>query len=167
MRTGAATSVLGESIIRLAIRKRRLRAQKVGRRVLVKRSNLETFLEANPIAAMRDCSLAEFVALCHKAIVTKDEFKKMRESAGHTQASLADAMGVHLRTVWRWELGETIIPKVVELALRYVAEHVVQERDAKDLKLARAALKEAKRKGTVPWEKVKNEPSRKPRRQKH
>jgi DNA-binding transcriptional regulator YiaG len=55
--------------------------------------------------------------------VNKDEFKKLRESGGHTQSSLAGAMGVHLRTVWRWELGETIIPKVVELALLYIVEH--------------------------------------------
>jgi len=33
------------------IRRRQLRAQKVGRRVLVKRSDLESFLEANPIEA--------------------------------------------------------------------------------------------------------------------
>jgi len=99
--------------------------------------------------------------------VTKDEFKKLRETAGHTQASLAAAMGVHLRTVWRWELGETIIPKVVELALRYVAERAATERDSKELKQARAALKEAKKKGTVPWKKVKNDTSSKRKRQKH
>jgi len=60
--------------------------------------------------------------------VTKDEFKRLRESAGHTQASLAVAMGVHVRTVWRWELGETIIPNVVELALRYIEEHANKKR---------------------------------------
>jgi len=96
--------------------------------------------------------------------VTKDEFKKLRQAAGHTQASLAEAMGVHLRTVWRWELGETIIPKVVELALRYVAEHATTNRDAADLKAARASLAEAKEKGTVPWEKIKKDLRRKPRR---
>jgi len=99
--------------------------------------------------------------------VTKDEFKKLRETAGHTQASLAVAMGVHLRTVWRWELGETIIPKVVELALRYVAEHAETARDAADLKQARAALIEAKKKGTMPWEKIKKNLSGKRRWQKH
>lgn len=99
--------------------------------------------------------------------MTKDEFKKLRESAGHTHESLSSAMGVHLRTVWRWELGETIIPKVVELALRYVAEHAAIERDAKDLKQAKAALKEAKAKGTMSWEKVKKESAEKTRRQKH
>jgi DNA-binding transcriptional regulator YiaG len=72
--------------------------------------------------------LIELVALCHNIFVTKEEFKKLRESAGHTQLSLATAMGVHLRTVWRWELGETIIPKVVELAVRYVAEDAKKQR---------------------------------------
>jgi transcriptional regulator with XRE-family HTH domain len=97
------------------------------------------------------------VALCHKAFVTNDEFKRLRESAGHTQVALAVAMGVHVRTVWRWELGETVIPKVVELALRYVAEHPEKARDAADLKRARASLAEAKKKGTVPWKKIKKE----------
>lgn len=48
IKQAAETSGLGASTIRLAIRKRQLRAQKVGRRVLVKRSDLEMFLEANP-----------------------------------------------------------------------------------------------------------------------
>ena len=99
--------------------------------------------------------------------MTKDEFKKLRETAAHTQASLAVAMGVHLRTVWRWELGETLIPKVVELALRYVAEHREKARDAADLKSARASLTEAKKKGTVPWEQIKRDSSNKRKRQKH
>ena len=107
------------------------------------------------------------MALCHKQLVTKDEFKKLRETARHTQASLAGAMGVHLRTVWRWELGETIIPKVVELALRYVAEHSETARDAADLKQAKASLKEAKKKGTAPWEKIKKDSSGKRRQLKH
>lgn len=45
----AETSGLGSSTIRLLIRKRQLRAQKVGRRVLIKKSDLESFLAANPI----------------------------------------------------------------------------------------------------------------------
>jgi DNA-binding XRE family transcriptional regulator len=59
--------------------------------------------------------------------VTKEEFKKLRAAAGHTQATLAKEMGVHLRTVTRWEIGEIIIPRVVELALRYIAEHSKQK----------------------------------------
>jgi DNA-binding XRE family transcriptional regulator len=60
--------------------------------------------------------------------VTKDEFKELRAKAGHTQATLAKEMGVHLRTVTRWEIGEVIIPRVVELALRYTAEHAKKKR---------------------------------------
>jgi excisionase family DNA binding protein len=52
VKQAAETSGLGASTIRLAIRKRHLRAQKVGRRVLVKRSDLELFLEADPIVAI-------------------------------------------------------------------------------------------------------------------
>jgi len=51
IKQAAETSGLGASTIRLAIRRRHLRAQKVGRRVLVKRLDLESFLQANPIEA--------------------------------------------------------------------------------------------------------------------
>ncbi len=52
IKQAAATSGLGASTIRLYIRKRQLRAQQVGRRVLVKRSDLEKFLETNTIEAI-------------------------------------------------------------------------------------------------------------------
>jgi len=45
-------SGLGVSTIRLYIRKRQLRAQKVGRRILIKGADLESFLESNPIATI-------------------------------------------------------------------------------------------------------------------
>jgi len=54
--------------------------------------------------------------------VTKDEFKRLRKSAGYTQASLSMEMGIHIRTVTRWEIGEVDVPRVVELALRYIAD---------------------------------------------
>jgi DNA-binding transcriptional regulator YiaG len=62
------------------------------------------------------------------SLVTKDEFKALRRKAGHTQATLAKEMGVHLRTVTRWEIGEITVPRVVELALRYIAEHAQKKR---------------------------------------
>ena len=62
------------------------------------------------------------------ALVTDDEFKALRTKAGHTQATLAKEMGVHLRTVTRWEIGEVIVPRVVELALRYIVEHAKKRR---------------------------------------
>ena len=71
-------------------------------------------------------------------------------------------MGVPLRTVTRWEIGEITVPRVVELALRYIAEHARKKQDAADLKEARASLKEATQKGTVPWEKVEKESVRNP-----
>jgi excisionase family DNA binding protein len=54
IKQAAETSALGASTIRLAIRRRQLRAQRVGRRVLIKRTDLEQFLEANPIEVNRD-----------------------------------------------------------------------------------------------------------------
>jgi len=60
--------------------------------------------------------------------VTKDEFKKLRKRAGHTQASIAKEMGVHSRTVTRWEIGEIVIPRVVELALQYIADKAKKNR---------------------------------------
>jgi excisionase family DNA binding protein len=49
VKQAAEVSGLGVSTIRLYIRRRQLRAQQIGRRVLIKRSDLERFLEANPI----------------------------------------------------------------------------------------------------------------------
>jgi excisionase family DNA binding protein len=54
IKQAAEISRLGASTIRLAIRRRQLRAQRVGRRVLVKKSDLENFLEANPITTLPD-----------------------------------------------------------------------------------------------------------------
>jgi DNA-binding XRE family transcriptional regulator len=62
--------------------------------------------------------------------VTKDEFKGLRSKAGYTQATLAREIGVHLRTVTRWEIGEVIIPRVVELAICCVAEARKEKRRA-------------------------------------
>lgn len=50
VKQAAEASGLGVSTIRLYIRKRQLRAQHVGRRVLIKRIDLDHFLESNPIA---------------------------------------------------------------------------------------------------------------------
>jgi len=60
--------------------------------------------------------------------MTKEEFKQLREYAGHTQASLSREMGIHLRTVTRWEIGEVDVPRVVELALRYIADRAKGKR---------------------------------------
>jgi excisionase family DNA binding protein len=54
VKQAAEHSGLGSSTIRLVIRKRQLGAQKVGRRVLIKRTDLERFLEANPTRALTE-----------------------------------------------------------------------------------------------------------------
>jgi len=52
VKQAAELSGLGASTIRLYLRKRQLPAQHVGRRVIIKREDLEQFLEANPIRAL-------------------------------------------------------------------------------------------------------------------
>ena len=47
-------SGLGESTIRLYIRKRELKAHKVGSRVIIKKTDLEGFLESHPIEILSD-----------------------------------------------------------------------------------------------------------------
>jgi excisionase family DNA binding protein len=54
VKQAAETSGLGGSTIRLAIRRKQLQAHNVGRRVLLKKTDLEKFLEADPIAALNN-----------------------------------------------------------------------------------------------------------------
>jgi excisionase family DNA binding protein len=51
IKEAADLSGLAPSTIRLLIRKRQLKALQVGRRVIIKRADLERFLEAHPIEA--------------------------------------------------------------------------------------------------------------------
>ena len=61
-------------------------------------------------------------------IMTGGEFRKLRRSAGYSQAKLCRELDVSIRTMTRWERGETPIPKLAVLALKYViAEKVKQE----------------------------------------
>ena len=50
----AKFSLLGPSTIRLYIRKRELKAHQVGRRIIIKRTDLEGFLESHPIEILSD-----------------------------------------------------------------------------------------------------------------
>jgi len=54
VKEAAELSRLGTSTIRLAIRKRQLKANQVGSRVIIKRTDLEQFLEARPIEITSD-----------------------------------------------------------------------------------------------------------------
>ena len=54
IKEAADVSRLGSSTIRLYIHKRELKAYKAGRRVIIKRIDLEGFLETHPIEALSD-----------------------------------------------------------------------------------------------------------------
>ncbi len=54
IKEAAKLSRLGESTIRLAIRKRQLRANQVGSRVIIKRADLEQYIESHPIEILPD-----------------------------------------------------------------------------------------------------------------
>jgi transcriptional regulator with XRE-family HTH domain len=57
------------------------------------------------------------------------EFRRLRESLGYSQAMLSREIDVSIRGISRWENDEVPIPKIGELALKYVAEK--RERKAK------------------------------------
>lgn len=50
------------------------------------------------------------------------EFRKLRRAMGLSQDELSKMIDVSVRGVRRWETGEVAIPKIAELALRYLAE---------------------------------------------
>ncbi len=54
IKEAADVSRLGPSTIRLYIRKRELKAHQVGSRVIIKRTDLEGFLESHPIDILPD-----------------------------------------------------------------------------------------------------------------
>lgn len=54
IKEAADVSRLGSSTIRLYIRKRELKAYKVGRRVIIKRTDFVKFLESRPIVILSD-----------------------------------------------------------------------------------------------------------------
>jgi len=59
--------------------------------------------------------------------VTGNEFRKLRKAGGFSQSQLAREIDVTIRSLTRWETGETPIPKIAELALRYVVKKKKRE----------------------------------------
>ena len=52
--------------------------------------------------------------------MTKTEFKKIRNSLGEPQESLARALGVTTSAVVKWESGVNRIPASIEKLLNYI-----------------------------------------------
>ena len=52
--------------------------------------------------------------------MTPSELRERREFLGYTQQSFAEKLGLPPRTIQAYELGETSITKVIELALEAI-----------------------------------------------
>jgi transcriptional regulator with XRE-family HTH domain len=55
------------------------------------------------------------------------EFKKLRKSVGLSQSQLAQELDLYVRTISKYENDDLTIPKVTELALRYVVQRAKQK----------------------------------------
>jgi DNA-binding transcriptional regulator YiaG len=55
------------------------------------------------------------------------EFKKLRKSIGLSQSQLAQRLDLYVRTISKYENDDLTIPKVTELALRYVVQQAKQK----------------------------------------
>ena len=52
--------------------------------------------------------------------MTPLELRERREFLGYTQLSFAERLGLSRRTIQSYELGETSIPRVLEMALETI-----------------------------------------------
>jgi len=59
--------------------------------------------------------------------MTGREFKKLRQSAGLSQSQLGRELDLYVRTISKYENDDLVIPKVTELALRYVVQQAKQK----------------------------------------
>lgn len=66
--------------------------------------------------------LTRYGQIVYSRFVTGNEFRRLRRSAGYSQSQLAREIDVTIRSLTRWETGETPIPKIAELALKYITE---------------------------------------------
>lgn len=59
--------------------------------------------------------------------MTKNQFKALRKKLEYSQSKLAQALGVNITTVQRYEWGEFEIPRAVELALKQIESETRRE----------------------------------------
>lgn len=70
---------------------------------------------------------------------TKADFKAMREGLGMSQALLADLMGVHVKSVKRWEQpNETAYHNAPQDAWDILREYQARQREIVDFAIAKA-----------------------------
>ena len=59
--------------------------------------------------------------------MTGREFKKLRQLTGLSQSQLGRELDLYVRTISKYENDDLVIPKVTELALRYVVQQAKQK----------------------------------------
>ena len=59
--------------------------------------------------------------------MTGREFKKLRQATGLSQSQLGRELDLYVRTISKYENDDLAIPKVTELALRYVVQQAKQK----------------------------------------
>ena len=62
-------------------------------------------------------------ALVARGVRTGEEFVFVRKSAGLKAVEVAELFGVRPETVWRWEHGETELPRTAAFALGQLYQH--------------------------------------------
>lgn len=58
--------------------------------------------------------------LAEKSTMSPQELRSWRARMGMTQAALAAALGLGLRTVTGWERGEAAVPRLAQLAIEAI-----------------------------------------------
>ena len=56
--------------------------------------------------------------------VKGNEFRNLRKSAGFSQSQLSKELDVTIRSITRWETDVNPIPRIAELAIRYLVDKV-------------------------------------------
>jgi hypothetical protein len=64
-------------------------------------------------------------------VVTPAKLQKLLDAAGLSQRAAARALDINERTMRRYVAGDQVIPRVVEYALRWVAERAADREDVK------------------------------------
>lgn len=54
--------------------------------------------------------------------MTPTEFRTARQALGLTVPEMAEALGIHRRTVYKYETGERDIPRTIELLIAKLLE---------------------------------------------
>ena len=80
---------------------------------------IRNYIEGPPLDRYR----LEVYTVIFDDLMKGSEFKKLRKLIGFSQSQLSKEMEVTIRSITRWETDVNAIPKMAELALRYLAQN--------------------------------------------